>query len=343
VAKRSLEQLNVSWFDRFLISIAPKWGLERVRARATVRYFEAAQGGRRSSGWMKSATDANAANRPALTALRELARDLRRNNGWAKRGVQVITNNTVGWGIMPTPDDANRKRSEAAIKLWNAWAKSTACDFDGRQNFYGLQRLAMDTIVEAGEVLIVRQAPLNANQPIPLRIQVLEPDYIDTSRSGVSTAEGNSIVDGIEFDQRGQRVAYWLFTQHPGSNRLFTSRFESARVPAERVLHIYRLDRPGQSRGVSWLAAAITRLKDLDDYEDAELMQQKVAACFSAFVTDEDQAAPRSVTRTTPTPNSSTSSRATSPICRQVARSLSRRRRARRTARSRSAFFVESR
>lgn len=239
---------------------------------------------------MKTSTDANTANAPALVALRELARDLRRNNGWAKRGVQVITNNTVGWGIMPTPDSVNRKRGEAAIALWNEWAKSTKCDFDGRQNFYGLQRLVMDTIVEAGEVLVVRQAPLDASLPIPLRLQVLEPDYIDTNRSGVSTTEGNAIVDGIEFDRRGQRVAYWLYTSHPGSNRLFTSRFDSVRIPAERVLHIYRLDRPGQVRGVSWLAAAISRLKDLDAFEDAELQQQMVAACFGAFVENDGAA-----------------------------------------------------
>lgn len=276
--------VHISWFDRFLISLAPKWGISRVRARAQVRHFEAASGGRRTSGWAKYSTDANSANRPALVALRELARDLRRNNGWARRGVQTIVNNAVGWGIMPTPDDTNRNRSAAAIKLWDAWAKSTKCDFDGRLNFYGIQRLAMETIVEAGEVLIVRQAPLDASQPIPLRLQVLEPDYLDTSRTGTVTPEGNPIVDGIEFDMRGQRVAYWLYTSHPGGSSLFTTQFQSVRVPADRVLHIYRLDRPGQVRGVSWLAAAIARLKGLDDFEDAELQQQMVAACFGAFV-----------------------------------------------------------
>jgi capsid protein len=38
-----------------------------------------------------------------------------------------------------------------------------------------------------------------------------------------------------------------------------TTQFASVRVPAERVLHIYRVDRPGQVRGVPWLAPAITR------------------------------------------------------------------------------------
>ncbi len=286
-------ELRVSWWDRFLISFAPGWGLRRIRARAQAqmmaRHYEAAQGGRRTSGWMRSSSDPNTANRPALVALRELSRDLRRNNGWAKRGVQVIVNNTIGWGIMPKPAGRSRARSATAIQLWNEWADSTACDFDGRLNFYGLQRLAMETIVESGEVIILRQP--SPDLRIPMRLQVLEPDYLDHNRNGLPTENGGHIIDGVEFDRLGRRVAYWLFTAHPGGQRLATSRFESVRVPADRVLHVYRVDRPGQVRGVPWLAAAITRLKDLDDFEDAELMQQKVAACFGAFVTDMDGAA----------------------------------------------------
>lgn len=284
------DELRVSWWDRFLISFAPNWGLRRVQARAKAqlmaRHYEAAQGGRRTSGWMRSSSDANAANRPALVALRELSRDLRRNNGWAKRGVQVIVNNTIGWGIMPKPAGRSRARSKTAIQLWNEWADSTACDFDGRLNFYGLQRLALETIVESGEVIILRQPSPDLN--IPMRLQVLEPDYLDHTRNGLPSSNGGQIIDGVEFDKLGRRVAYWLFTSHPGSQRLATGGYGSTRVPADKVLHIYRVDRPGQVRGVPWLASAITRMKDLDDFEDAELMQQKVAACFGAFVTDMD-------------------------------------------------------
>lgn len=287
----------MSWFDRLLIGLAPGWGLRRIQARATAkmlaRHYEAAQGGRRTSGWRRSGADANTANRPALVALRELSRDLRHNNGWAKRGIQTIVNNTVGWGIMPKPGGRSRARSEAALEIWNAWADSTACDFDGRLSFYGMQRLAMETICESGEVLILRQPAATIDGlPIPMRLQVLEPDYIDTNRNGLTGPSGGPIIDGIEFDKQGRRVAYWLFTQHPGGTGLTTTGFSSVRTPADRVLHIYRVDRPGQIRGVPWLSSAITRIKDLDDFEDAELMQQKVAACFGAFVTDIDSNAP---------------------------------------------------
>jgi len=64
------------------------------------------------------------------------------------------------------------------------------------------------------------------------------------------------------------------------------------RIPAEDVAHVYRLDRPNQLRGVSWIAPVFTRLADWDDYEDSDLMRQKVAACLALIytgVSPEDQ------------------------------------------------------
>jgi len=283
--------LRISWWDRLLIGIAPRWGLERVRARATTqliqRHFDAAQGSRRTSGWSRSASDANVANRPALTALRELSRDLRRNNGWAKRGIAAVVNNTVGWGIMAKPNDRSRARSEAALAIWNDWASRTAVDYDGRLNWYGIQRLAMECIAESGEVLIVKQPASTADGlPIPMRLHVLEPDFLDLSRNGFLGPDGGPTYNGVEFDKFGRRTAYWLFTSHPGGLRLQTTQFYSVRVPADRVLHVYRMERPGQIRGVPWLASAIVRLQDFRAFEDAELVQQQMAACFAAFVTD---------------------------------------------------------
>jgi capsid protein len=171
-----------------------------------VRHFEAAQGGRRTSGWQRSSSDPNAANGPALTALRELSRDLRRNNGWARRGVEIISNNTVGWGILPKPTGRSRELGATAVEIWNEWASSTACDFDGLLNFYGLQQLVMTTVAESGEALIVRQPAASVDElAIPMRLQVLEPDYLDTSRMG-NLSGGGKIIDGVEFDARGQRV-----------------------------------------------------------------------------------------------------------------------------------------
>lgn len=281
-----------SRLDRAISAVAPQWGLRRAQSRAALarmqRHYEAAGTGRRTSNWHRRSTDANAALAGSLVRLREISRDLRRNNGWARRAVEVIAGNVVGWGIEPRPTVSRERHGEfepEVLRAWNEWAGTPACDYDGRMPFRGLQRLIMEAVVESGEALIVREPTLMADPP--MRMRVLEGDYLDHQRDGVSGQSG-PIVQGIELDGNGNRVAYWLYTTHPGANRLWSQQFASVRVPAERVIHVYRVDRPGQMRGVPWLAAAIAKLKDLDEYEDAALMKAKIEACFSAFVKNPD-------------------------------------------------------
>ena len=59
----------------------------------------------------------------------------------------------------------------------------------------------------------------------------------------------------------------------------------SHRVPADRVLHLFERLRPGQVRGVPWFAPVMLKLRDLDAYDEAELVRKKIEACFAAFVT----------------------------------------------------------
>jgi lambda family phage portal protein len=63
---------------------------------------------------------------------------------------------------------------------------------------------------------------------------------------------------------------------------------QSVRVPAESVLHIFKPTRPGQVRAPSWFSSVILKMKDLDEYEDATLMKQKIAACLAVITSDVD-------------------------------------------------------
>lgn len=296
--------MKPNWFDRLVLLLAPERGMRRMAARAATRtllltdgrlqrrHYDAAGGGRRTAGWQRRATDANAAAAASLAILRELSRDLRRNNGWARRAIQVIANNCVSWGIEAKPMAASDALADDALALWRAWSNSVACDFDGRLPFSGLQRLVMQTVAESGEALIVRE-PANSSDglPVPVRLRVLEPDHLDVSKDAQPGRSG-PIRYGIEFDDRGRRVAYHLLDNHPGGSYPTNGTYSpSRRVEAANVIHVFQVDRPGQLRGVPWLATAIAKLNDYDDYEDAVLMQQKVAACFSAFVQDFDGAA----------------------------------------------------
>lgn len=276
----------VTFLDRLITWAAPQWGANRALARLKARHFEAASFGRRTDGYSRRPTDANAAaSGQTLSILRSQARDLVRNNPWAGHGLERVVGNTVGWGIKPRATGRGAKRVQEAFKLWG---ESTQCDAAGRTTFAGLQWLAMRTIVESGEVLIRRRMRRPADGlAIPMQLQVLEPDFIDSSKDGVMGVEGGPIVQGVEFNGIGQRVAYWLFEQHPGGRNLTTGPV-SRRIPADGILHVYRQERPGQVRGPSWFASVDIRLHEFDEFEDATLVKQKIAACLAAFVTDLD-------------------------------------------------------
>jgi len=50
-------------------------------------------------------------------------------------------------------------------------------------------------------------------------------------------------------------------------------------------MHLFRSLRPGQLRGVPWMANALVRLWELDQYDDAELLRKKFAAMMMGFIT----------------------------------------------------------
>jgi len=280
-----------SWLDRAIGFLAPQVGLRRMRARVAAeflkRHYEAAAAGRRTQGWNRSSGDANAVVGPALSRLRDVARDLVRNNGYAESALTTIQDHVVGWGIVAKPKKKNAKASD----LWEQWAETTACDSDGMNDFAGLQKLVMRTVVESGEVLVRRRFRRPEDGlPIALQLQVLDPDYLDTLKTGEAVPGGGRIVHGVEFNAIGQRVAYWLFGEHPGGE--MSTRTTSVRVRAENILHVFNQMRPGQVRGASWFAPVLLRFKDFDEYEDATLMKQKIAACLAVITSDVDGTSP---------------------------------------------------
>jgi len=61
-------------------------------------------------------------------------------------------------------------------------------------------------------------------------------------------------------------------------------------IPAEYILHHAEIDRPGDVRAVTRFAAVIAKLRDLDEYSDAEMLRKKIEACLAAMVTQPEGA-----------------------------------------------------
>lgn len=272
--------------DRAIGVFSPNAALRRARARAAidaVMRYEAATAGPRGASWRPIGNDADTASRAGRSRLAFVARDMVRNTAFAERVVQVVAGSVVGDGIIPKVKGRRAGDRAALLAAIEAHCDTVAIDANGRMNLYGLQQLVVRTVVEAGEALVrFRPRNLTDGLPLPFQIEVLEPDYLDVSRDG-ALANGNVVRDGIEFDLIGRRVGYYLFVQHPGASGMDRNAWESRRVPADNVLHIFRQDRPGQNRGVSWFAPIALRLQDFADAQDAHLMRQKIAACFAGF------------------------------------------------------------
>jgi capsid protein len=119
-----------------------------------------------------------------------------------------------------------------------------------------------------------------------MQLQVLEPDYLDTSKHGITLPNGGRIIHGVEFDPIGRRVAYWLFPNIPairsGRRRLVGA--DSRRG----VLHIFRPIGLAPCAARRGSRRSCLKFKDFDEYEDATLMKQKIAACLAVITSDVD-------------------------------------------------------
>lgn len=277
--------------DRVINVVSPKSAFKRTRYRIATsvlsdsqRKYDAAAVSRRTDGWQATGTSPNNETIAVLSRIRYRSRELVRNNPYAKRAIQVIKNNTVGTGIRPTPSVASNGNTERIKNAWWRWAETTECDWNGKKNFYGLQRMVIAAVAQDGEVIIRKRRVSSKSGYLPVKLQICEADQIDDSMENPHTSDGGWIIQGVEFNKSGQVIAYWLYDRHPGDSY----ELKSVSVPADEVLHVYAQDRPGQVRGVPWSSTVMIKLRDYDDFEDAQLMQQKIAACFAAFVTKDD-------------------------------------------------------
>jgi lambda family phage portal protein len=282
--------------DKAISVVAPRAALQRVRSRVALELttgylerhaqrfrYDGATAGRRAHGWYAASTDANVELMGSLIWLRNRSRDLIRNNPYAARAVEELAGNVVGTGIVPKAKTGNTAIDKIIDAEWPFFADG--CDTPQRLDFYGMQTLTVRTMAESGEAIVrFRPRPADAGLRIPLQLQMLEADFLDQART-MGLVNGH-VMEGVQFDEMGRRVAYWLFSYHPGGVLILNPRggIISQPVPADQIMHVYRVLRPGQVRGVPWLAPVMMALRDLDDYCDAERVRKKVEACVTAFV-----------------------------------------------------------
>lgn len=279
--------------DKFISFFSPELGAKRAELRlkeSRLRSYEAATQGRRGDGW--NSTNSNNANteiQRAAPILRKRSIDAYKNNPSAFSAHRKIQNNVIGTGIMPTPVSiaGEKKLTKNEIEIikaeWKAFAESKACDFNNMMPMGALQSLGMRTLSVQGEVFVMRQR--DASSRIPFKLQILSPAMVDHQKSSLLVAErsGNFIVQGIEFDSRGRKVGFWVYDRD--SKNDFSLNLAPKFVPVSDMFQVYYMDFPEQVRGLPNGVPSMLGMKDLDEYEDAQLLLQKVSACHVGVTT----------------------------------------------------------
>jgi lambda family phage portal protein len=260
--------------------------------KATERYmarYDAAGRGKRVAAWNPPSTGPNEAL-AGLQTIRNRARDSVRNDWSGESLIQKWGTTLIGIGITPRFKRVPKARKQAVLDLFNDFV--AACDADGVLNLYGLQTLVVRAWLESGECF-VRRRPRFSDEglPVPVQMQVLESDMcpIFSTDSYAGLPVGHKIKDGIEFNKRGRRIAYWFFKEHPGDmpESGMIGPDTLVRVLAADVAHVYEPHRPGARRGVSILAPVIMHLRNTGDYVDTTLERQKLANLWVGFITRE--------------------------------------------------------
>jgi lambda family phage portal protein len=285
------ERSRAPWIDRAVAWWSPARGLRRAKARFVldqIRGYEGASRGPRTQNWRTPPASANMELWPALPTLRDRSRDHARNNPWGKRAIGRLTTELVGFGVAASFSGKNSRNVAKVADAWKAWAGQLQCDVRGRHDFGGVQHLAVRAFLQSGEVLIRRVWDPAA--PLGLRLQVLEADYLWSLYPYTGVMEmpvpGARVLNGVEINKYQEPVAYHLLPRHPGDVMAMVGSPQTVRVPASEIVHLFLEDRPEQGRGTPLLTTVLIRLRDLDEYADAQLTRQKIAACFAAFYTE---------------------------------------------------------
>jgi len=232
-----------------------------------------------------------------LRQIRDRSRQLVRDDAHAAAAVRVLLENVVGCGITPQPavnaEDAGITQAQAddfnekAEALWKDWSANQA-DANEISDFDELTRQIYRCRLVDGEALVHRVSVPGPGRTLRTAWELIDPDRLDQFWWPSSMMQVAAQRGGVEFGDRGQPMAYWILPVHPDDLRWATGRIVSTSLQPERIerqkagwwnlLHVYRRERPGQSRGIPFLSAVEILFHHLHEYLGAEIVAARMNA-----------------------------------------------------------------
>lgn len=272
------------------------WPFSRKKKPTARRQFAGAAFDRLVADWIAAGTSQDAEIKGSLALLRNRSRQLARDNEYVAQLMRTVQNNVVGRGIkfeaqvkMQRGDKLDDKTNTAIEAKWCDWARADSCHTAGKLTFEQIERLAMRSVYESGEIFIRIIRKRFGQSKIPLALEILEADLLDDSFSAKAD-NGNVIRMGVEVDQWQRPVAYHFLTRHPGdyavapAPNLAQNGMQRIRVPAIDVIHLFDTERPMQTRGYPKIAPAMMTLRHLGGFTEAEVVRARTSAAVMGFI-----------------------------------------------------------
>lgn len=290
--------------DNTLAIVAPAIAYKRMAYRKAVNMLTSYRGAskdRLRENWLPGGLSPDADLLPELADLRERSRDLNRNDPTASGITTTMSTNVVGSGIKPqsrVDKDSLGITDEQAIifqkkaeRIWERWVPYA--DVGGRMDFYDIESLIDRQILENGEAILLPMMLKDTKRPYGLAFDIIEADRLDTP----SDLRGDkSIRYGVKIGPLGEPVTYYIKKTHPGDVTISKEWKSNDFVPypakndsdRKNIIHLYYVQRPGQTRGIPFFAPVLSYFKNLADYLEAEIVTARIAACFAVFVKKSD-------------------------------------------------------
>lgn len=258
---------------------------------ARQRAFAAAQMSNLLDKWTKTTEQIDADLQQGGQALRARARDMAKNNVYAKKYLDILKVNVVGkTGIrlQCKAKSGKGKFDHTAIDMvesaWQQYSAPGECDVTGGLSLVDAQNLFISSAARDGEVLI-REYHGYANAA-GYAIQFLDPGLLDESHN-VDLGNGRYIRMGIEYNANHYPIAYHLSPlRHDRVRGRSARRQDIDRVPASEIIHAYRPEYANQSRGFTWMHAALIEMHHLGAFREAAIIAARLGASTMGFFTE---------------------------------------------------------
>lgn len=227
-----------------------------------------------------------------LTEATANARGLTQNDPYAAKFMRLVAQNVVrpGGSVLQCmsiePDgklDAVANRViEARYKDFSRRGNFTVC---GRYSRYQCEKIWAKSLARDG-AYIARKLLGKQHGDHAFAIQMLSIDVLDVALNDVSP-NGNKIKMGIESNDWGRPVAYWLLTDDNGATSLPSSSKKYKRIPATEIIHVFDPDRAEQTRGFPAMASVQKTVQMFKGYREAEVTAARQGASSVGFFTTE--------------------------------------------------------